>query len=376
MLSKRRALIALTAALALPAAPAAGQDATDTTPPELVLHQPDAASFTYYQQPAQVFFSGDVNERARIEITIHEPDGDVAGYHDLGLQDSGGWYFNTASGDEPPLVHGVEYDATVRATDQGGNTDEAQTQFLADGVAPEYTITEAATETTDSTPRIAGTATMQAGDLPFLTATATRPSADGNGEIGVASVKLEIADGRFSGDLDPELPPGDYTLRLTRLDQAMNATLRFRDLRILPEPEPVAPADNAPPAAPPPPIVDSRILPPPPSGIAATEELARAARRALARVRIARLLRRGASFRFAANQPGVASIRLLRGRRVVAKGRRGFAAAGAATIKVRATRTGRRALRRARAARLTVQATFAPASGPATTAELRLALRR
>ncbi|HEX8084043.1 MAG TPA: hypothetical protein VF529_07100 [Solirubrobacteraceae bacterium] len=302
---------------------------------------------------------------------------------DVTVQDNGLWYFNFQLGDDDPLLHGVQYDSRVVAEDAAGHTTTVERSFRADGVAPDLHV-DPASETTDSTPSFSGTSSREPCDLPFVAVVLTRPSQP-QGSVGVAAFTATVgSDGRWSGETSEQVEPGDYTLRVTHLDTAMNATVIERPFRVTapppPPPEEQQPPPPPPPAPPPPP-------PPPPGpgpGTLGATALQQDALRALRRGSIRRLLRRGLRVRVAAGLPGTASIQLrARGAnaraaavRVLAQGRAALSATGAGTVTVRPTRAGRRALRSARRARLTVRVRFTPASGLPVSLDAPLTLRR
>jgi hypothetical protein len=87
-------------------------------------------------------------------------------------------------------------------------------------------------------------------------------------------------------------------------------------------------------------------------------------------------LRRGLTVQVAAPGPGTVAASVLRGSRTVGRGSAKATAAGAKTIRVRFTKAGRRALRRARTARLTVVVRFTPKQGPAVSERRQVTLRR
>ncbi|HEX8123241.1 MAG TPA: Ig-like domain-containing protein [Solirubrobacteraceae bacterium] len=376
-------LAALAAVAAVAAAAPPALAAGDTTPPTLSVSQPDSGNFTYYQQPRPYFSGGvsdDTTAEPTITITIRDPEGAVAAEEAIGPQ-SGSWSFNFQQADDPPLTHGVRYDADVVAEDEAGNTTTVATSFVVDGVAPKLAVDPTPEQTTDDTPAISGTSSRDPGDMPQVHVVLTKPNPDGHGEVGVATAEPEVGpDGRWAAELSPAVEPrDDYKLRVTHLDQAMNASVVVRPLRIVPPPPP--PPGPAEPTGPPPP--PPSVLPTVSSETAATA-LRQAALRTLRRTAIRGLLRRGAKIVVDAGRPGVATVELLQttaggraaARRVVARGRRATDAAGRTTISLRATAQGRRMLKRARRARLTVRVRFAPTSGSPATLSAPLTLKR
>jgi hypothetical protein len=380
---QRRLIVALIGlpALAAAASPALGAD--DTTPPTLSVSQPDPANFTYYQQP-HPYFSGGVSDDTTAEptvtITIRDPEGDVAAGEALGPQ-HGPWSYNFQWGDDPPLTHNVRYDADVVAEDEAGNTTTVATSFVVDAVAPNLKVDETPEQTTDDTPAISGTSSRDPGDNPRVHVVLTKPNPDGHGELGVASAEPEVGpDGRWAGELSPAVEPrDDYKLRVTHVDQAMNATVVIRPLRIAAPPPPQQPPPQPqPPQQPPPPFTT------PVSADAAVTAIQQSALYTLRRTAIRALLRRGAKIGVNPGRPGTATIELVHKRagaraaatRIVARGRQAIDASGHGTVALRATKQGRKVLRRARRARVTVRVRFAPTSGAPVTLSSPLTLKR
>jgi hypothetical protein len=87
-------------------------------------------------------------------------------------------------------------------------------------------------------------------------------------------------------------------------------------------------------------------------------------------------LRNGLSVRVDAPGPGAVGATALRGSRAVGRGSAKAKAAGPQTVRVRFSRAGKRVLRRARTARLTVVVRFTPRRGPAVSATREVTLRR
>jgi hypothetical protein len=74
--------------------------------------------------------------------------------------------------------------------------------------------------------------------------------------------------------------------------------------------------------------------------------------------RIGALLKRAYRLPFQALTPGTATVQWYRGRKLIASGRHTFAAAGTATIAVKLTSAGRKALRHAKRLKVTAKGTF------------------
>ena len=73
--------------------------------------------------------------------------------------------------------------------------------------------------------------------------------------------------------------------------------------------------------------------------------------------------------------PGATPVDL-RGSKVVASGSGTAGANGAATLKLKFTAAGRKALKKAKSAKLTVDVTYTPASGDAVKSQVKLTLKR
>jgi hypothetical protein len=92
--------------------------------------------------------------------------------------------------------------------------------------------------------------------------------------------------------------------------------------------------------------------------------------------RIGALLKRGYALPFRALTAGSAQVGWYRHRTLIASGRRSFAAAGSATMKIKLTAAGRRQLKHARRLALTAKGTFTPAPDPPVSAARGFTLRR
>ena len=144
-----------------------------------------------------------------------------------------------------------------------------------------------------------------------------------------------------------------------------------------------APARSAPTATVPGAPVTAR----PPTGSATAVQgatislsgVAKRAARALSRVRIRTLLRKGGfTLRFTAPGPGVTTATLTAAGRktALARGRHVYKAAGRATLTVKLTKAGRKRLRMARRLNVALTLSFTPAGGKAITATSKVRLKR
>jgi hypothetical protein len=92
--------------------------------------------------------------------------------------------------------------------------------------------------------------------------------------------------------------------------------------------------------------------------------------------RIGALLERAYRLHFRALTAGTAKVEWYRGRKLIASGRRSYAAVGRGTISIKLTAAGRRALRHARHLSLTAKGSFTPAPDPPVSAARTFTLRR
>ena len=341
----------------------------DGTPPEVEMIEPAPGGLAGLRPR---FFGprmrddGTTPERMRLSVAVHEADGDhvrTIEAHPLwelyGPQKD--WVVHWP-GDAPPLVRDARYTVKVTVLDGAGNRSTLEREFVAGEPPPNMVIHEPGRETTDPTPRLAGWTTRWEGDIPFVHAHLLVP-AQPQGMRGVSSVRLDLdRDGNFAGDFVDPVPPGEYTLRVTHVDEGARTAVVEQPLRVL---APACCADPRP---------EQRR--PMPSGADEALALRTSVVRALRRTRPRSLLRRPARIRFAAADPGRATVAVVLARRVLARGRRDLAAPGAATLTIRPTRQGRVALRRLRRARLLVRSSYAPTGGRAATATARVTLRR
>jgi hypothetical protein len=94
------------------------------------------------------------------------------------------------------------------------------------------------------------------------------------------------------------------------------------------------------------------------------------------KAKLAKVLKAGLVVRYSAPAKGTATVTVRKGKRTVATGKAKAAGAGATSVKARFSKAGRKALRRAKTAKLTVLVAFKPASGAAATQTLRVTLKR
>ena len=129
---------------------------------------------------------------------------------------------------------------------------------------------------------------------------------------------------------------------------------------------------------------NTQQTPLPPSGDVVAAQLLQSAFAGLGRKGALRRLPRGLNVAFTAGRAGTALVEVLSGApraaakkkvRVLARGGRTYAAAGAGAIKVRLTKAGKK-LRRARSAKVVVRVTFAPPGEQAVVLTRRVTLKR
>jgi hypothetical protein len=94
------------------------------------------------------------------------------------------------------------------------------------------------------------------------------------------------------------------------------------------------------------------------------------------KVRLAKALKSGVSVKVQAPGPGKVTLKAKRGSKVVATGSGNAGANGAATLKLKFTKAGKKALKRAKSAKLTVAVTYKPATGDAVNSQTKLSLKR
>ena len=95
-----------------------------------------------------------------------------------------------------------------------------------------------------------------------------------------------------------------------------------------------------------------------------------------AKVKLAKALKSGVSVKVATPGPGKVTVKARRGSKVVASGSGKAGADGTATAKLKFTRAGKKALKKAKSAKLTVDVTYTPASGSAVKSQVKLTLKR
>ena len=354
----RRTGLVLLAALALPGSATAA-------PPVISVSSPESRWLT---------------PTPHIGGPVHD-DGDAESTIEAVLSENGGaevWRTETSSRssfwtisyppDREPLVHGRAYRLDLSARDLDGEIGTTSRVYTVDGRAPEIAITDpAGEETSDATPWIGGTVTPEAGNrYPVWVFVEPR----GVRFHQLADGPMAVVDGRFGGVLEDPLPVGDYDVVVGAGDWAGNGTEVSRPLRIVepPPPEPPGPPPELLPVMPPPTEVDE-----PSRAVAARAHAA--ALGALRRGGIAGL-RRGVAVPVEADAGGRVVIALLRGRRALASGQTTLDPGEAATLRLRATRRGRRALRSLRRARFTLRATFRTAGTAPAVLQARVTLRR
>ena len=347
---------------ALSDADVAALDRLDATPPSIAVIEPgEGANAGLRPRFFGSRLDDDGSDKPNIltGIVIKDGEGEVAATYPTQRASMYGpqqdWVRDWPGG-TPALVRGRRYTAEITATDGAGNTTTLEREIVADDPPPAMVIHEPGAETADATPHLAGWTTRWEGDIGVVHANIL--IRDEPGWRGVSSLLLELEqDGDFAGDFIDPVPPGDYELRVTHVDEGARTAIVQQPLRIL---GPAGREDR-----PPPPQAQPGG---PPSGHAEAGALRRATIAALRRTRARRLAGRGTRVRFPASAAGRASLTLLLRGRVVARGVRNVREAGRATMLVRPSSGGRTALRRIRRARLKIRSTYAPVGGRAVTA--------
>jgi hypothetical protein len=98
--------------------------------------------------------------------------------------------------------------------------------------------------------------------------------------------------------------------------------------------------------------------------------------KALAKLKLRGLIKRGLKVTFTAPGPGTLSMKLAKKSSVLASGRHVYTAAGKGTLTLKLSKKGKKVLRHARKAKLTLTASFTPKGGKATTVKQSLTLKR
>jgi Ca2+-binding RTX toxin-like protein len=96
----------------------------------------------------------------------------------------------------------------------------------------------------------------------------------------------------------------------------------------------------------------------------------------IGKVKLAKALKSGVTVNVTTPGAGKVTLTAKRGSKVVATGSGQAGADGAAKLKLKFTKAGRKALKRARSAKLTVAVTYKPASGDAVKSQVKLTLKR
>ena len=95
-----------------------------------------------------------------------------------------------------------------------------------------------------------------------------------------------------------------------------------------------------------------------------------------ARVKLRKALRSGVTVKVATPGAGKVSLKARRGRRIVASGSGKAGASGIATAKLKFNKAGKKALKKARSAKLTVDVVYTPANGTPVKSQAKLTLKR
>jgi hypothetical protein len=266
-----------------------------------------------------------------------------------------------------PVLDGEQYNLVVESVDKAGNATEHVTPAYGDTTPPSgLTIATPGDATDDTTPTLSGLVPASKREAAYTTARICRgvrcdiAQADGM----VAMFPVWPQGGTYAleltGDAGKPLTPGIYTVSVTSCDSAENCQLASRRVAIAQPPlhfDPDKGPAIAQPANPPvnPSVVHAQIGP-----------LRAAAIKALKKTSARRLRRLEVDYRAA--YPGVATVQVLSGRKLVAHGKRTYKTAGRGTIVVRAKRKVPR--------KVTVRVQFSPRGGPAVTSTARVTLKR
>jgi hypothetical protein len=306
------------------------------------------------------------------------------------------------------LEHGEEYRVSGAVTDRAGNRTEFERPIRVDLRAPQGLTLDVPDETTDRSPVVGGAAIAGLRDnLSVAVMVCRGATCDADPEDEVAFGGGAIEDGRWSvpelhrwaGDR-PEpvpvtsLPLGTYTIRAIQSDYVDNVATVDRVVRIVAPPRGEGPVVPSPPRTTPP-VAETRPAPPPPPSLCALLARARAAvSAALLRERLRGWLRDGrVDVPVAVDQAAEVVVQVFDGAapakvdprtraaaakagRLLATGRRAFAAPGSGRVTVRLSRRGRTLLKGRRSRRVSVRTIVTPRGGKAVAATHRLTLRR
>lgn len=302
-----------------------------------------------------------------VELTLS----DERGTELATLQDAaeGGQWWIPYPGDLPDLAHGERYKIEVWYPADGDESPHRTRWWTVDAHPPKLTLdVEPESVTSDTSPYWAGTSETAPGDRPVVHWGISKLLPEGGDACPCIAGDAPVVDGRWEIQLQ-EVPYYDaYHFSVARADEAVNATQIDRVFSLVPAPP-------APPPLPPVPPLPEPQPEPDLTGVQTT------AVRALRRAGLRRLLAKGVPVRVEAPAPGRIGLELFRQRGARAAARRPIAAARrtlttTGTVVLRAGPRGKRALRRARRARLRLRVSFLPTSGAATSLVTKLTLTR
>jgi hypothetical protein len=272
-----------------------------------------------------------------------------------------------------PLASG-DYTLVLESVDLAGRGSETELPFVVDADPPTGLTLDASTPA-PHVARAVGRVELVPRDESRVSVYVRRPGVTAPSASFAADVR---PDRTFAAQSElVGLAPGEYDVTAVHRDLAGNEQTATRRVTL------AGPPGGSPPPSPPgPPPPGPPLLPRPPAELAPSAVVS-ALTGSLRRLRLRDLLR-GARIRVPGGWRGRALVQIYSGRGRAAGSRarrRGTLVAqgrgnAAATLTVRATRAGRRLLRRRRSATLTVRMVLTPAGRAATTADRALVLRR
>jgi PKD repeat protein len=264
---------------------------------------------------------------------------------------------------------------SVWATDAAGNEDAsaATTSFTVDRTAPALSVTAPADNAeVPEAPTVTGSGGTGTGDEAKVYAGVWKGTSAAGDPLHNAEPAV-TAGGAWSWKL-PALAAGTYTLVACQYDDAVNYSCVTRRFTI-----PGAQQETTATASPGTPAPTAPTGPQPPQGdvvkTLVQQALAGASAgttQALAKLGLDKIVAGHGTTTFEASVPGEFRVELLATPQakaaaakqvVVASGRKVFAAAGKAKVKIKPSRRGKRLLRRTRKVTLTLRTTFTPAGG-------------
>ena len=212
----RRAIALFTCALALSASALATSAFADT--PTLAITHPLPGSSTNDPAPAIEGTTGDSIDP--VAVTIYEGSNDqglaLAGLGGPVLPSEGGWAFATGG-----VLESGQYTAVAEQTPEEGTPGKSEpVTFTIDTVAPAVTLSQPTSPTSDSTPKLEGTAGTAAGDAQHVVVSIHEGTTLA-GQV-VASGEPWAGGGAWSYTVPSPLSDGPYTAQVVQSDEAGN----------------------------------------------------------------------------------------------------------------------------------------------------------